>query len=70
MKITILCIEEKTKEITEQLKDLGMEVETSNEERGYIVVSASAEGYDKIAELPGVLSVSKEGLTALFSSWG
>lgn len=70
MKITVACIQEKTKKIVEQLEDFGMEVESSDEEHGNIVVHASAEGFDKISELPGVLSARKEDLNALFGNWG
>lgn len=64
MKVTITCLEEKTDSIKSEIEELGIEIKLSDEDS--IVIETSEQGYEKVVEIPGVISATKSNV---FDYW-
>jgi hypothetical protein len=66
IEVSVICAEAKLASVKEKLEDMGIEITSTQEEDDTLCVKVSEEGYEALAELPGIMSVEKSDIFSLF----
>jgi len=66
MDVTVICADDKFYDLKSKIENLEMEIVSLKEEDNSLVVRVSSEGYETLAEIPGIISIEKYSIYNLF----